>query len=161
MFDELTITRRDGSRHVVLFDSVDADLVRGHTWHIAVRNQVSYVANGKRQFMHSLVMGGIKHVDHVNHNGLDNRRANLRPASKAEQQANTRPPARAKTSPYKGVARIGPARWRVLITTDGRPRHVGCFNDEWEAALAYDKAATEAWGDYALTNQKMKENGHF
>lgn len=90
-------------------------------------------------------------VDHRNHDGLDNRRENLRVCTKSQNQGNQR-----KTrgsSRYKGVAwhkRKG--KWRAAIATDGRSRHLGYYVDETEAAMAYDRAALAQWGEFAHVN---------
>lgn len=91
-------------------------------------------------------------VDHISGDGLDNRRANLRPATHSQNNANTRR-SRANTSGYKGVSlyrRTG--RWRAYLGTRPKEIHLGYFATREEAARAYDRAAIETWGDYARTN---------
>ncbi len=91
-------------------------------------------------------------VDHRNHNGLDNRRANLRLATKAENQRNRNKPA-TNTSGYKGVSwHKGHNRWQAQIRHDGRARFLGYFDTPEQAARAYDSAAIETFGEFALPN---------
>jgi hypothetical protein len=103
-------------------------------------------------------MGGAKGVDHINHDGLDNRRANLRLATPSQNLGNKRPQ-RGGSSPYKGVSLqtswhpIG-RPWKASIDIDGRTKSIGYFATEVEAANAYDEAAIAKWGDFALTNKK-------
>lgn len=96
-------------------------------------------------------------VDHINGNGLDNRRANLRPATPSQNTANARMPSD-NTSGFKGVgwfARTG--RWRAYITYQGRQKHLGYFDIAEEAALAYDAAARELFGEFARPNFPAEE----
>ena len=101
--------------------------------------------------LHSLLTGWPL-VDHINGDGLDNRRANLRRATHAQNQANQRR-SLANRSGFKGVSfyqRHG--QWQSVIQIGGRKRHLGYFPTPRDAARAYDAAAIEAWGEYARLN---------
>jgi len=90
-------------------------------------------------------------VDHINGNGLDNRRENLRIADKAQNQHNC--VSRMGRSHYKGVAWAGHVgMWRVRLRRRGVSFHVGYFRDEIDAALAYDLKAAELFGEFARPN---------
>lgn len=101
--------------------------------------------------MHRLVLSGPV-VDHVNRSGLDNRRANLRAASRSQNAMNQA--SRANTSSrYKGVSWDKYARkWDVRIRAKGRQLRLGRFTSELEAARAYDRAAIEHFGEFACIN---------
>lgn len=91
-------------------------------------------------------------VDHRDHNGLNNRRENLRVCSSAENNRNQRKRSGC-SSRYKGVCwyrRDG--LWKAYIRSDGRVVHLGYFSSEEDAARAYDAAARKAFGEFALTN---------
>lgn len=92
-------------------------------------------------------------TDHINGDGLDNRRANLRPATK-EQNGRNAALSRRNTSGFKGVTRSGTkGRWVALIGTgQGRQARLGTFDSAEEAARAYDAAALALWGEYARPN---------
>lgn len=92
-------------------------------------------------------------VDHINGNGLDNRRTNLRPATRAQNSANAHM-GRNNTSGYKGVSlHKASGLWRAYIGGGGRTRvELGLFTTPEEAALAYDEAAVARWGEYARPN---------
>jgi hypothetical protein len=91
-------------------------------------------------------------TDHINHDGLDNRRSNLRPVTPAQSAANRRPQI-GSSSRYKGVQWSTRGRkWSAVINVAGRRRYLGLFVDEEEAALAYNAAVLEAYGDYAWLN---------
>lgn len=93
-------------------------------------------------------------LDHVNRDKLDNRRSNLRLASRQTNCANV-PPSRRNGSGYKGVHRrldMPHAPWRAAIRIDGALRHLGNYASREEAAKAYDRAASVAFGEFAWTN---------
>jgi hypothetical protein len=91
-------------------------------------------------------------VDHINHDGLDNRRANLRLCTQGLNLRNTRKRAGC-SSQYKGVSWIRARQlWCACIEVNGRTLHLGKFTDEREAAAAYDRAAQKHFGEFALTN---------
>jgi hypothetical protein len=101
--------------------------------------------------MHSVILG-VSLVDHVNGDGLDNRRANLRAATSAQNAQNRRRRSD-NTSGYKGVSwHRSSERWSAYITADGRRHHLGRFDDPTDAARAYDTAARELHGAFAALN---------
>jgi hypothetical protein len=90
-------------------------------------------------------------IDHINRNGLDNRRANLRLATVAQNAWNSKK--RKSRSGYKGVCYDkAKRRWRAAIVNHGRRIHLGYFEDKIEAAKAYDAAARKYCGQFARTN---------
>lgn len=90
-------------------------------------------------------------VDHINHNGLDNRRANLRLCT---TQQNSQNKLRSdNTSGYKGVCwDKEQKKWVVHITVNKKLVHLGRFTDITMAALTYDKAAIKYFGEFASLN---------
>jgi hypothetical protein len=98
-------------------------------------------------------------VDHINYNGLDNRRCNLRICTFKENSASARKCfGRKAKSRYKGVsysARDG--RWKAQYCVNGWPYFLGRFDTEEEAAVVYDKKALELYGEFALLNFPEKE----
>lgn len=95
---------------------------------------------------------GWPYTDHINGNGLDNRRSNLRQVTHAQNCANQRRP-RSNTSGFKGVSwRKDIQRWAAYIRNNGEASHLGMFDSKEEAARAYDAAALTVWGEYAALN---------
>ncbi len=124
------------------------------------RRQVRHEDGRQRAIsMHRAVTGADPHqkVDHINHNGLDNRRGNLRTCTSSQNLRNMRKRGGC-SSRYKGVYYADDTgRWRAYITEPrasgiGRRRHLGYFNSEQDAAGAYDRAARELFGEFALLN---------
>jgi len=106
---------------------------------------------GKFVYMHRMIMRPRKSyvVDHIDGNGLNNRRCNLRVCTRAQNQANARP--RGGASQFIGVYRHRD-RWLARATRRGKCYHVGIFKDEVEAAKARDRKAYELHGEYAYLN---------
>ncbi len=112
--------------------------------------------------MHRIILGirGNKEVDHRNGNGLDNRRENLRPATRMQNSRNSRQ--------YKqivsGLKGVYPQRkgWKALISVRGKAKKLGYFDNKYEAALAYDAAAKKYFKEFANLNlspqQTTEEN---
>lgn len=91
-------------------------------------------------------------VDHINGNKLDNRRCNLRICLPSQNKKNSQKSPKARISKYKGVTKRY-HRWEASIKTDGKTLHLGYFDTEDEAAMAYNKAAIRLFGEYANPNK--------
>ena len=89
-------------------------------------------------------------IDHINGNGLDNRKSNLRICDKTQNQGNRRKIKKAK-SKYKGVA-LNKGKWVSYIKDGPKIRHLGRFIREEDAALAYNFAALGYFGEFARMN---------
>jgi len=91
-------------------------------------------------------------VDHIDGNGLDQRRANLRVGTQRRNSHNRRP-SRWTSSRFKGVYFCKATRkWVATIGYEGKAIYLGSFDDEAEAARAYDRKARELFGAYAYLN---------
>jgi len=125
-----------------------------HT-HYAVRYLSSGKGKNKIEYMHHLIIDIPEGLfcDHINHNGLDNRKANLRPATLAQNIRHRRKFKSPSRSKYKGLTwRKKEKTWHVRIYTNGKRIFIGSFKDEFAAAHAYDRAAKQFYGDFATLN---------
>jgi hypothetical protein len=94
------------------------------------------------------------HTDHINGNGLDNRKCNLRTCSNTNNQRNSKLRAD-NTSGYKGVSWTkNKNKWIVHIKVEKKQIYLGVYTCLIAAAKAYDRAAKEHFGEYANTNFK-------
>ena len=120
------------------------------TWY-AVRNIPIGDKQGSLR-MHRLILGTRKGMDtdHENHNGLDNRKYNIRICSRSENQQNRRP-ASGNASRFKGVARNGTG-WQAYIKKDQKKMHLGTYRSEIDAAKVYNDKAEELFGKFASLN---------
>ena len=92
-------------------------------------------------------------VDHINHNGLDCRRENLRLCAHSENLCNQVKQKRETSSRFKGACwnkRNG--KWMSVIKRNGKQVYLGYFATDEEAARAYDEAAKRLFGEFALLN---------
>jgi hypothetical protein len=146
-----------------LVDDEDYDRIVGiGKWFAYQRDRTIYArhstsgdgARRKTVQMHSLILPSASWIDHINGNGLDNRRSNLRPASPLENARNRRARRDSGTG-FKGVGRNKSTNrpWYASISLPGGRRiYLGGHATPEEAARAYDAAAREHFGEFARLN---------
>jgi len=92
-------------------------------------------------------------IDHINHDSMDNRCANLRLATHLQNTYHRRKRSGANTSNYKGVYwKKANRKWAARIGFQKKEIHLGYFKNEIDAALEYDKAAKKYHGEFAVLN---------
>jgi hypothetical protein len=146
-----------------IVDPEDYDRLAKFKWHVCKSVRTFYavrsLTNGKKEKrknmrMHNFILNlpdGL-HCDHINHNGLDNRKANLRRATCAQNIRYAQKTRNKFQSNYKGLFHRRDGMWRALITVNGRRIYVGSFKSETDAAKAYDEAAKKYHGEFANLN---------
>lgn len=156
MVIEVPLTRG----HVALIDDEDAEqvltvgrwcaLVRRHTIY-AMRRSTRPDGGQTTIRLHNFLTGE-RYVDHIDGDGLNNRRSNLRAADNQQNHRNRRKQT-GMTSPYKGVHWSEHRQvWVAQIKVDRRGRHLGHFPTSELAAAAYDAAALDLFGEFARLN---------
>lgn len=109
----------------------------------------------KTIFMHRIILNTPPkyQTDHINGNGLDNRKENLRVATHSQNKCNAGK-YQNNTSGFKGVSwRKDRKRWLAYIRLGTQRIHIGYFKDKLKAASAYNKGATKCHGEFARLNQ--------
>lgn len=135
-----------------LLDLDDVEMAGQYHW---ILNKDGYACawiNKCQRTFHRYVMGEpkTKTIDHINHNKLDNRRSNLRECSAGENNQN-----RSNTNNPLGVKGVYLNEWgtyRAQITINRKYIYLGTFQTLKEACDAYDKAAQEYFGEFAVLN---------
>jgi hypothetical protein len=162
---EFTIPLTKGQYAVI--DAADLPLVQAFKWTAQKDSSgsgnrfyaITHTKGGrkspkKRIHMHRLIMDAPDHmeVDHVDRNGLNNSRSNLRIATHSQNAMNSGLQQN-NTSGFKGVRfckRRG--NWEANIRVRGTRKYLGSFDNPEEAAHAYDRAAFEHHGEFAWLN---------
>ena len=156
-----------GERFVCPFDKEDYPRIKNFRWSITTpskRNKTRYLRTHPYRvgpssdwvlILHQLIMSfpvdGV--IDHINQNGLDNRKINLRVISSIENARN-KTYSRKPKSGFVGVVKNASIKkpWKVYITHFKKSIYLGAFEDKNEAAREFDKKALELRGEFAVLN---------
>jgi len=153
----VTLTRG----YEAIIDAENVPLVEGYNWqHIGPNRQTNYarrnglVSRGENTrsglYMHRVILdapAGLE-VDHIDGNGLNNRRGNLRLATPSQNSCN-KGVTKSNTSGYKGVFwEKGRGKWRALIRLNYKLKHLGFFDTPEKAYKAYCEASDKLHGEF-------------
>jgi hypothetical protein len=129
----------------------DSRIIGMYKFHIDANGYVRTKIEGKHVYLHVLIIGDTElDIDHWDRNKLNNTRSNLRLATRSQNQFN-RSKNKNNTSGYKGVT-ANNNKWIARIRIAGNRFNLGTYETLEEAARAYDKAAIELQGEFALLN---------
>ena len=165
---KIKITSRTCGVLYALIDTEDVNRVKQFTWYANKDGNTYYVRSsiGRKTtgFTSSLTLHRLvasfpdSMIDHINMDGLDNRKLNLRECDYSQNRGNSRPtPNRISGNRYRGVGYVGSRnKFSANICIHGKPTFLGHYILEEDAARAYDKAAMEHFGEFATTNFKQE-----
>lgn len=160
----VTVTLTQGK--VAVIDDDDANIIKPFKWCASHQRSrwyaMSYVPGSKKEgkarfvYMHKIIMGygNGKEIDHINHDGLDNTRKNLRFVTRSQNNWNARIQTRNKSG-YRGVFFLKNAKknpWWAKLLVNGIPVFSGYFPTSIEAAKAYNEASLKHHGEWGYRN---------
>ena len=135
-----------------LVDDSDYGYLNQYRWHI---HEKRYLRSSSGILMHRLIINTPEGMDtdHIDGNGLNNQRNNLRICKKFQNQAN-RGISKNNLSGYKGVYwHKDSKKWRAKLMFDYKNIYLGLFKNKINAALAYNQAAKKYFGEFAKLNK--------
>ncbi len=147
------------SGKTAVIDAEDWPLIKQYKWYALCtgrHRKIWYFSTnsteGRTIYLHRLIMNAApgEEVDHIDGNGLNNQRSNLRKCSHAQnlRKAHVSRPA---ASGYRGVYLHGPS-WRVRVNIGGKQRSFGIFKSKEDAARVYDNEMRKLFGEFAVLN---------
>lgn len=156
---KLELTGKYAIGKVAIVDAEDFESLNKHKWYVSNLGYVRRGAwiDGKNKIvsMHREVLPaiGFKEIDHINRDKLDNRKSNLRPCNRSQNNHNT---VKNKSGDkYKGVYFAKrDKKWAAMIGFNRKRQWLGYFKTELEAVKAYDLKAKEVYGEHASLNFK-------
>lgn len=140
-----------------MVDDQDFDWINQYSWHCIPGKRTAYASrcytrNGKRihEGMHTTIHGGDM-IDHIDGDGLNNQRSNLRLCTDSLNGANRRPN---KGKRFKGITFMPSyKKWMARVQVQKKRFTIGFFDSEFDAAKAYNESALKAFGEYARLNE--------
>lgn len=155
----LSKTGKHAGKYVAIVDDIDADLA-DISWRVKlVHNHLQYAQSTPpktriTKMLHRVIaermlgrtLGTTEFIDHINGNGLNNTRKNLRVATNSQNIANSYSVSTNKTG-YKGVTKRG-NKWQAMARVDGKKKYLGMFDTDIEAHRAYCITIVNLFGGY-------------
>ena len=151
---------KNRGKYVALVDDEDFEALNQFRWHVSKSRNTIYavrnVLDGEKKTMmrmHCMILKR-KGIDHIDMNGLNNQKDNLRLCTRSENSMNiNKRKQESCTSIYKGVAFYKHSgKWTAQIGINGKKIHIGYFASEVEAAKAYNAKAIELFCEFANLN---------
>jgi hypothetical protein len=132
-------------------DDEDYDFLMQWKWHVQKSRNTFYAVRGGGILMHRVIMSAdnFKLIDHKDRDGLNCQKTNLRHCTLSQNQANRFSHGSSK---YLGVLIRNEKYYISQITKNGKGIYIGCFKNEIDAAISYDKKAKEVHGEFARLN---------
>ena len=159
---ELKINSKKHGEFIVIIDDEDYNEVKKYNWSASIRKKeystkiyIETRTGGDYKLLHRLIKNfptGFS-VDHINGNTLDNRKSNLRICSHKENCRNVSKSLKKTSSVYKGVSFDKKSKkYHSYIKVNQKRHHLGYFETEDQASIAYNIAAVKYFGEFARPN---------
>lgn len=147
---------------IAIIDKEDIDKIKNYRWSVTKTKNTPYAQSTKKDklgtrtciLMHRIIMNAQKgqEIDHKNRNGLDNRKENLRFCTRQQNRWNSKKQNRS-ISLYKGVSWNKVAeKWQAFLCVNYKNKSLGYFDNQADAAIAYNNAAVKCFGEFAMLN---------
>jgi hypothetical protein len=137
-----------------VIDAGNVGMVEDSRWSMTASGYAIARIDGGIVYMHTMLVkapfGWV--VDHIDGNKLNNLTVNLRACQQIDNARNRKNISKNNTSGYKGVSKTAEGKWRARITDNRKEVRLGHYDTQEEAALAYNKAALEIYGEFAAIN---------
>lgn len=144
-----------------LVDDEDYEYLSQFKWQVMVRSYTSYAVRclwkeGKQyaSYMHRELMNNPKglQIDHIDGNGLNNQKSNLRLCTTSQNQMNSKPRKNTQSG-FKGVRwNRSNKKWESSLRINGENKYLGLYSQKEKAAIAYDNAAKQFFKEFSRTN---------
>jgi len=142
---EIVLTYRNGDeKGRAKIDINDIDLVSPYRWFYSATNYVSANVDGRRIMLHRFLLSEpAEHIDHINGEPSDNRRANIRTATQSQNMMNRI----AENGDMRGVEKNG-NRWMASIKSEGTSHYLGLYETLAEAMAARQAGERILFGEF-------------
>jgi len=152
---QLSKQGKNKGKYVALVDDEDFERVNHFRWQVSIEKCTEYartrMPDSKQVYMHQFILGN-SGGDHIDSNGLNNQKTNLRLCTHRQNIMNKKSH-KNSSSIYKGVSwNKQHKRWVANIYSNKSLKRLGFFKNEIDAAKAYNKKALELFGEFAKLN---------
>lgn len=156
---EIELVRKNEENRFCIIDKKDYNIVKDYRWKVSQDSNTFYVQGRKNGKGHPIPIHRVLFnltdskttVDHINGNGLDNRRQNLRVCTQLENNKNAKI-RKDNTSGYKGVHKMK-NRYSARIQSNGKRITIGYYDTAEDAAKAYNDYSLKLHGNYGKLNE--------
>jgi hypothetical protein len=139
--------------HRFLIDDEDYEMVSSKKWWAQRGYIYTSLHSPGEHYLHRILMNTPEGMwtDHIDHNRSNNQKSNLRVCTPGQNLYNK--PKHHGSSKYKGVSWFSrDSKWTARVTVNGKPKNLGYFDKEEDAAREYNRQAMIHYGEFAYLN---------